>query len=452
MPVTENLRQARGGSLALLGSVVILLVIQGCATMGARQPLPAALEDQVQVPRLPHVRAWADRPSQSLNESAIESISQERAAYCEESLKEPVVFLALSGGGDDGAFGAGILCGWSAAGTRPRFKLVTGISTGALIAPFAFLGPEYDPQLKAVYTTVSQKQIFHQKSLLTALWRESLADTQPLAKLLEQYITEPMFQAIAAEHQKGRRLFIGTTQLDAQRLVIWNMGAIAASGRPEDLELFRKILLASASIPAAFPPQYFNVEAGGKEYKEMHVDGGAMAEVILYESALQPFARIENIPVSMQNRPRILYIIRNSQIKPDWQNVKSRLTAIAPRAIDTLIKAQGVGDLYRLYTFARRDGLDYNLAAIPLDFPDHPKEMFDTEYMNKLFNLAYGLARQGYPWLKHPPFFRLEPVVGSQPQKSLIKVQQGYQPKGGPEYLIQEAIDTCPTSCIHWKD
>jgi predicted acylesterase/phospholipase RssA len=402
-------------SLALAFLALLVVLVPACATLRSHAPLPAALENEVRVPGFPEeVRAWADQPSKSLTRSAVGSIQEEREAYGEEILKKPVALLALSGGGDNGAFGAGVLCGWTQHGDRPRFKLVTGISTGALIAPFAFLGSDYDANLK-VYTMVTQEEIFRRKSLLTALWRESLADTRPLAQLIFKYIDEPVLQAVAAEHKKGRRLFIGTTQFDAQRLVIWNMGAIAASGHPEALKLFQKILLASASIPGFFPPQYFQVEAGGLKYEEMHVDGGTMAQVILYEAALKPFAEMENLmEVKLTGRPKVLYIIRNGPVKPNWNKVRPRLVPIASRAINTLIKAQGVGDLYRLMAFARRDKMDFNLAAIPGDFPPPPEDMFDQEYMNKLFDFAHETARKGYPWKKYPPFFEPETILKTQ--------------------------------------
>jgi predicted patatin/cPLA2 family phospholipase len=404
-----------GASLALVILTLMVMQVQGCATLRHQPPPPAALENEVRVSGFPEeIRAWADEPSKSLTKSAIESIQEERAAYGEEILKKPVSFLALSGGGDNGAFGAGVLCGWTEHGDRPRFKLVTGISTGALIAPFAFLGSEYDANLK-VYTMVTQGEIFRRKSLLTALWRESLADTRPLADLIARYIDEPVIQAVAREHKKGRRLFIGTTQFDAQRLVIWNMGAIAASGHPGAVKLFRKILLASASIPGFFPPQYFQIEAGGRRYEEMHVDGGTMAQVILYEAALKPFAEMEKLmKIKLAGRQKILYIIRNGRIKPTWDKVRPRLVPIASRAIETLIKVQGVGDLYRLMAFARRDMMDFNLAAIPGDFPSAPEDMFDQDYMNKLFNFAYETARKGYPWKKYPPLFEPESVFRTQ--------------------------------------
>ena len=393
-----------GNVAVLAGLAALALILQGCAILRPHNPLPAALEDQVQIPGLPGVRAWGDEHNKSLEHSAIESFEQEKAAN--HGKLEPVVYmLALSGGGAEGAFGAGILCGWTQAGTRPRFKLVTGISTGALMAPFAFLGPSYDARLKKAYTTISDRDIFQAHGPVTILLSlanlkelPSLADTRPLAQLVARMVDAQVLQEIAQEHLNGRRLLMGTTQLDAQRLVIWNMGAIAASGHPQALELFRKIMLASASIPAMFPPQYFEVEAGGGEFQEMHVDGGTRAQVMLYEAAIRLFA-------GGSQRPRELFIIRNEQVYPEWKNIKPQLKYIATRAIDTLLKSQGVGDLFRLYVYAQRDKYDYNLAYIPADFTARPTATFDTAYMNQLFQLGYDLANCGHLWRKYPPGF-----------------------------------------------
>lgn len=397
------------GTLVLL--IVCLGLVQGCGILRLRNPLPQHLESTVEVPGMAGVRAWGDEASKVFTQAAIQAARQELAYYGEEATKNPVYFLALSGGGDNGAFGAGILCGWTAHGSRPRFKLVTGISTGALIAPFAFLGSEYDDNLRHLYTGVTGRNIFRKKSLLTVIWRESVADTSPLARMLEIYVDESILAAVAAEHRKGRRLIIGTTQLDAQRLVLWDMGAIAASGDGDAIRLFRQIMLASASIPGAFPPQYVTVEAAGRQYEEMHVDGGTIAQVVLYETSLDPMLMLAELEQSGQGRERILYIIRNSQIKPEWENVRPRVVPIAQRAISTLISTQGVGDLYRLYTFARRDIVDFNLAAIPPDLaPERPRESFDQGYMNELFDLGYEMALKGFPWLKKPPGFDPSPV------------------------------------------
>jgi hypothetical protein len=398
--------EARFVALALLTALILLL--QGCMALRVRHPVPEDLLDQVQIADLPGIRAWGDTYSESLQQSAIESVKQEMAAN-DGKLEPEVNFLALSGGGGDGAFGAGILCGWTEAGTRPRFKLVTGISTGALIAPFAFLGPKYDEKLKEAYTTISDKDIYQVPNLVKLVLNlgrvQGVANTQPLAKLLERLIDEPVLQAIAAEHNKGRRLLVGTTQLDAQRQVIWNMGAIAASGHPDALKLFRQVLRASASIPVAFIPMYLKVKAAGQDYDEMHVDGGVKAEVMLYEDAISLFTTRKKLGHLVHNRPIKLYIIRNARVSPEYESVKPHIGDIGTRAISSLTKYQGVGDLYRIYVLAQRDHIDYNLAFIPLDF--HPKRdsEFDTRYMNQEFDLAYNLARSGYKWSKYPPGF-----------------------------------------------
>ena len=363
-------------STVLACLAVLIFALQGCATLTRYNPPTQAMESEVQIPGLPDVRAWGDEPSPALQQSTRESLEQEKAAN--HGKLEPVVNgLALSGGGQDGAFGAGILCGWSETRTRPQFKLVTGISTGSLQAPFAFLGPAYDHVLKESYTTVSDKDIYKAHKPLAILLSlvnikplPSLAESKPMEELVARLVDDKLLAEIAREHRKGRRLLIGTTQMDAQRLVIWNMGAIASSGSPQALALFRKIMVASASIPAFFPPQYFEVEAGGRRYQEMHGDGGVMTEVMLYENALKPFSTAEQ-------RERRLYIIRNEQVYPQWKNIKPQLKDIASRAVDSLLKSQGIGDLYRLYTYAKRDDLEYNLAFIPRDFTLKSNSEFD---------------------------------------------------------------------------
>jgi hypothetical protein len=383
----------------------LVLLSQGCALLQVRHPLPEHLLDQAQVENLPGVRAWADASSESLEQSAKESMKQEIAAN-HGKLEPEANFLALSGGGGDGAFGAGILCGWTEAGTRPRFKLVTGISTGALIAPFAFLGPEYDAKLKEVYTTISDKDIYTGyglvKLVLSLGISEGVASTEPLAELLERFIDENMLRAIAAEHHQGRRLLVGTTQLDAQRLVIWNMGAIAASYHPDALRLFRQVIRASFSVPVAFNPVYIKIKAAGQDYDEMHVDGGVKVQVMLYGDALNLFVSRERIGTQAP-QPRKLYIIRNAQVSPEYEGIKRRLSLIGARAIVSLTKNQGVGDLYRIYLLAQRDEIDYNLAFIPADFKTKRASEFDSKYMNQEFELAYNLARSGYNWSKYPP-------------------------------------------------
>lgn len=333
----------------------------------------------------------------------IASVKREIAYRKQQGLEGPLPtahLAALSGGGDSGAFGAGLMVGWTESGTRPEFKGVTGVSTGALMAPFVFLGPEYDDKLKSIYTTISPPNVFTPRPIYAALTNDALADNAPLLALVKKYADQEMLKAIAQAHERGRMLLIGTTDLDAERPVIWNITKIAASGHPDALNLIHRILVASAAIPGAFPPVMFEVEAGGKRYEEMHVDGGASAQVFVYPGA------VNIAELSLQQhieRERKLYVIRNAQLAPGWDHVDRLMLPIAGRAISAMIRSQGFGDLQRIYYLAQRDGIDYNLAYIGTGFDaPHPEE-FDPDYMKKLFKFGYDLGKKGYPWKKTPP-------------------------------------------------
>jgi hypothetical protein len=311
-------------------------------------------------------------------------------------------YLALSGGGANGAFGAGLLTGWTKAGTRPEFTAVTGISTGALSAPFAFLGPAWDHRLKQVYTTYSTKDLV-KKTPLAAVTSSAMFSTKGLQGLIARFFDEAVLEAVAAEFRdKGRRLTIGTTNLDALRPVIWDITRIAASGHQDALKLIRKVILASASIPIAFPPVKIEVEVDGRRYDEMHVDGGAAAQIFLYPTGLDWARVLERLEV--QGRPNV-YLIRNSCHTPDWKAMKPLLLPIALRTVKSLIRTQGIGDVFRVYLAAQRDGLDFHLADIPEDFDNQPAEQFDRVYMRQLFDLGYSLAKSGYHWKHAPPEF-----------------------------------------------
>jgi len=308
----------------------------------------------------------------------------------------PAFFLAISGGGDNGAFGAGLLNGWTATGDRPEFKLVTGVSTGALIAPFAFLGPAYDSRLRELFTNTSPKDIMEPRGILAAVTSDAMADNRPLWERIEKEVDQELLDAIANEYLKGRALLIATVDLDARQSVLWNMTKIATSKDPKALNLFRTIMVASAAIPGTFPPVMIDVEVGGKAYQEMHVDGGTMSQVFIYPSSVSP---LKEAGV----RSRTAYVIRNSKLDPQWADVDRRTMSIAFRAVTSLIHTQGIGDLYQIFLTCQRDGVDFNLAAIPAGFNVPHREEFDTEYMRALFNLGYETAAQNYPWRKEPP-------------------------------------------------
>lgn len=376
-----------------------------CASSGIlRDPVPEGLVNKAMVDNLAGVRYWGDAPPSKYRPLADERIARLNRQYGVSGLKGKKVeieSLSLSGGGDDGAFGAGLLVGWSESGTRPEFEVVTGISTGAMIAPLAFLGPRYDAQLKEAYTTASSKQLV-KTEVFSALMgsTDGLADPKPLANMVAHYTSQKMLEDIAAEYRKGRFLLIGTTNLDAQRPVIWDIGALANSGRPDALQLMRKIILASASVPGALPPVALKVSADGKSYDELHVDGGVTRQVFLYPPGYEP----EVIDKALGWKPvRRAYIIRNGKVSPEFAVTKAKLLPIAARSISTLIKTQGVGDLYQIYLTTKRDNIDYNLAYIPADFTLQSKSAFDKAYMNALFKLGYSLGRAGVKWEKSPP-------------------------------------------------
>ncbi|MBX9991552.1 patatin-like phospholipase family protein [Phreatobacter oligotrophus] len=309
--------------------------------------------------------------------------------------------LAISGGGENGAFGAGLLYGWTERGTRPSFRLVTGVSTGALTAPFAFLGSRYDEQLKAVYTTVQRDNIAQILPILTIIGSDSVADSRPLANLIASYVTPAMVAEIAGEYQKGRILLIGTTNLDQGQPIAWNIGAIAASDHPARVQAIRDILLASASIPGAFPPVMMDVTVNGARRQEMHVDGGATTQVFLYPSN----APLREAPAFARRTQRTAWIIRNGRTQELSEDVKRGLLPIAARSISTMITSNAIGDIYRMYLMTRRDNVDFNLAYISSRFTVPYEKPFDPVYMNALFEFGRSEIKQ-QPWLKQPPGYR----------------------------------------------
>ncbi len=392
------------GMLRSACCVVAVLGLAACATL-PRNPVPAALESQATVVGMgaKSIRYWGDQLPPNADALVREKWAQTRAARPQVMARggRPVVnFLALSGGGSDGAFGAGLLVGWTARGDRPEFDVVTGVSTGALTAPFAFLGPRYDDALKQVFTQSTTSDIANAHPLRGLLGGEALASNLPLAGIIAFYVNDAFLREVAAEYLRGRRLLIGTTNLDAQRPVIWDMGRIATSGEPGALELFRKVLLASAAIPAVFPPGFVEVAANGTVYDEMHVDGGTTREVFLVPTQFMA----SKVDASLGIRPiRRTYIIRNGRVAPEWKAVKARTLSIAGRSISTLIKNQGIGDLYELYAFAKRNAMDFNLAYIPGDFPDTSTSAFDPTYMTALYDLGFKLGSSKHTWQKVPP-------------------------------------------------
>ena len=386
--------------------VPLLLLVTACAHLPERSPLPPEHIDDAEVLGIPRVRMWGDEAPPWEHDWFEKSRSEIKERYSGIYGRRHT-YLAISGGGENGAFAAGLLLGWTASGDRPEFTAVTGISAGALVAPFAFLGPEYDDVLKTVSSELKPDNVYKKRGMIRALRTDGLATTEPLQALIAKHVDEEVMEKIAAAHREGRTLNIGTANLDSMRPVIWRIGAIANSGHPDALELIRKVLLASASIPAMFSPVLIPVQVDGKKYDELHVDGGAASQVFIYPPGVDYDEVLERLAVP--GRPKV-YIIRNSRLDPMYEQVRNRLFPIAGRSIESLVRTQGIGDLYRIYLETCRDGLDFNLAYIPAEFTKESKEEFDSQYMKELFDLAYERGKEGYDWEKMPPELEEAPL------------------------------------------
>ena len=407
----ERVQLHRRSIARLAAFMPVAVLLTRCSSLERGAPMPRTLADNATVLGIPNARFWPDTQGEALIREAMQALERERAAagIANGTTRglPPAYFLAISGGGDDGAFGAGLLCGWSDSGAMPSFKLVTGISTGAMIAPFAFLGRSYSDRLRAMYTSITPADILKERGLFGAIFGEALADTTPLFRLISRYADQQMLADIAREYAKGRLLLIGTTSLDQQRPIIWNIGAIAASGHPDSLELVRKILLASAAVPGAFPPVMIDVEVGGRRYEEMNVDGGAVVQTFLYPPSVG--LRV-NLRSPEYARERHAYIIRNGRLDPDWASVDRSFMTIVGRAISTMIHYSGYNDILRIYNTTKRDGVDYNLAYIETDFPEMKHEQFDPGYLRALFAYGYDKGKQGSVWHKAPPLLQPAPA------------------------------------------
>ena len=384
--------------MLLLMVSLALISCAGPTVDSLRDPVPEPLVNKSAVPGYNRIRYWGDG-GEGISPSAVaEVVAQQKAAGITSKERS---FLAISGGGSNGAFGAGLLTGWTQAGNRPEFVIVTGVSTGALIATFAFLGPPYDSYLTKAYTQVSGEDIFRKRGVLSIVTSDSVADNSPLRQMVDLYVTDQMVADIAREHNRGRRLLVGTTNLDAGRPVIWDIGAIANSGVATRRQLIEDILVASASVPGVFPPVKIKVVADGQTFDEMHVDGGTSNQAFLFPSNFS--VKDGDRKFSRGNIKRELFVIRNGKVTPEFTQVKPRLASIVSRSISTLIKTQGIGDLYRLYTNAQRDGVTFRAIWIPDSFTKTEPSPFDTGYMKALYELGFNMGRNGIPWETSPP-------------------------------------------------
>ncbi len=400
---THGKHTAPGLARLLLLGLLCSLLVAGCGGRIMRNALPGELEDQAQPMGIPGVRAWGDTYSDLFQERLLRGGKWYIESHADAGASDnKISLLALSGGGADGAFGAGLLHGWSERGDRPEFRVVTGVSTGALIAPFAFLGPGYDEFLKKMYTSITPDSIYILRNIFSILGSDSVADSSPLRRMVAQYVTPQVLDAVTREYRKGRFLLIATTNLDAKRSMVWDMGAIASSNHPHALELFRKVMVASASVPVVFNPEYIQVHAEGREYDEMHVDGGTVSQFFIYGPMVDIHKLLQQIP-NKHLPQRELFVVVNNRLESPYKAVSPRLSSIAGTAVSSLIRGQDVGEIYKAFAYAKRDGIGFNLVSIPLENYPERSEEFDPAAMRILFDTGQAMGKAGGFWLDAPP-------------------------------------------------
>ncbi len=381
---------------AVLIVMMSAFLVSACSLI-PRDEFSARDQAAAVIPGVPNARFYVDGSSSELHDFL-------KGSVLAPAIAETGGFdvLAISGGAYDGAYGAGIINGWSAAGQRPKFAIVTGVSAGALIAPLAFLGPNYDAEIAEAFSG-GVAQVLGDLGGVFALLGSSEVRRQSLVALVDKFVTPRLLNAIASEHARGRRLFIVTTNLDAQRGVVWDMGAIAAAG-PGARELFRDVLVASASIPGVFGPTFIEVQANGRSFKEMHVDGGATTQVFIL-----PDVVLVNGMSSANSRraPSHIWVILNNHITPQFEVVEAGLLPTISRSFSTLIKSSAKQTLFSTAEFVGRER--FNLTAIDQPFEDwlaaHPDITpgFNTPYMQALYRYGYEKARSGHTWTHEVP-------------------------------------------------
>ncbi|WP_249133918.1 patatin-like phospholipase family protein [Bradyrhizobium japonicum] len=382
-PLPGRKRQA-GARLTAFLALTCSLVLGACTSL-PRTPYTAAEASTSRVLDIDGLRRYADDP--------VSKFSFEK-----DTGNATRSYLALSGGGADGAYGVGVLNGWTATRTRPTFSVVSGVSTGGLIAPFAFLGSQYDDTLKEVYTSGIAESLLNDPSIVRVLFGSGLFGNTRLRELVARYVGPELMAQVARENAKGRKLLVVTTDLDTQRTAIWDMGKIAAVGTPEALKLFRDVMAASASIPLVFPPIMIDAEGEGRKFQEMHVDGGVTAPVLtLPEALLFQGSRLPG------NAKLDIYILVNKKIERNFELVSNGTIDVASRSLSAITQSQTRSIIFSTYDFAKRNRLGFHLSYIAREYPAPPSEGFDTGYMRALYQYGYDKAAAGQAWSSTVP-------------------------------------------------
>ncbi|MHA6728630.1 patatin-like phospholipase family protein [Devosia sp. A369] len=361
--------------------IAVTLLLAACAgTMAPRKALTPELTANATIAADQTIRYWGDDPDFVATHSSIKAGGDGIVDY-----------LTLSGGGINGAYGAGYLVGWTDQGNRPEFEVVTGISVGAMMAPLAFLGPRYDARLQAAFSTLTQQTNMRVDFLAALFGAPSVLDNKIILTAIRALVDEQVINEVGAAHRKGRRLYIGTTNLDAQRPVIWDIGAIAISNIPNKLELVHRIILASTAVPGVFAPVLLDVEAQGYGFDELHVDGGVTQQVLLMPGGYKGGRGTQK-----------LYVIFNGVVDPTPATVtKLASLDLLERAVPTLLKYLGRANLEQLANIAARNGIAFRLSAIPGSFPQSESILGDSAWLGQLFEFGFANGKAG-AWQNTP--------------------------------------------------
>ena len=332
--------------------------------------------------------------------------------------------LAVSGGGKYGAYPAGVICGWTNRGTRPKFDIATGVSTGAYVAVFGFLGPKYDAALKKLYTEITTDQVLKKNPLRKLPFTRAFASSDPLRKTIEDFTTDEAIADLAAAHAEDRHCFIGTTNLDTRRLCVWDVTAIAAGNRPDKKKLIVDIFLATASVPGQFPPVAFDVVVNGQTYQELHVDGGVTSEIFVRLALLNvPQYQLRNSkrPLAGSN----IHSLIAGKLFADPDCVKQTVFgSVLGTSVGSLVYAMTQNDLLRINYLCLITGMKARFTAVPRDFEDDGDALnFEPKSMAKLFNAGFKVGQTDEGWRVRAP--------GTQPDEQSV-------PRAGIDFTIPD--------------
>ncbi len=395
----------------LAALTVTVFAMVGCAELVEHHPLSAREFNQTDFSSLEWERFWGDAAPSNLGPGLKKMAARLKAQYPEaiNATRETAPMLdalTISGGGANGAFSAGLLVGWSESGLRPSFHLVTGVSAGAMVAPFAFLGSDYDDVLLKFYSSVRRDSVYRANPLSGLLFGSALYDTAPLKKLVAKFITPQIIRAIAEQYRLGRSLYIITTHFDALRPMAWNIGAIADRRGARAIQLIHQIILASAAIPVLFPPVAIEFDIDDKRFTELHVDGSVSQHVFAYPSQIHVDRLDKAMGLTFRRR---IFLIRNGNVQSRYDPAPVTVGSIAERTLNAILQNQANGDTERIYHLARRDGIEFNMIAIPETFRADDSIEFEPEYMHALAKLGREIGRRGDFWQDRPPAEQTHP-------------------------------------------